>query len=422
MKVDVLIVGGGIAGLWLLAELRAQGINALLATDELGKGQTIASQGIIHGGTKYALTGKLTGAAMAIGEMPRIWRAALNGEGSVDLSKVNILAESQLLWTSGGIGSRMTGFFASKAMKSRMDAVPHAEYPELFRHPAFHGGLYRLDEPVLDVPALLACLREQLADALVQVDVQRSGLQQAGNTFRYHAVLPDGSELEIDASQIVLTAGAGNEALMAPLASTPLSQRGGVLSQRGESLLERCSLSGVEGSRRELPTMQRRPLQMVMLRGGLPMIYAHALGMSDKPRATITSHKDAQGQTVWYIGGQPAEQGVGKPAAEVIAATRHELAELLPWVDFDGMEWATWNVDRAEGCQPDGSRPDQPAFFHMANVTLAWPTKLAFAPMLASSLQSALSVAKSVGKWPVESLPTPPVAHSIWNEVDFIRL
>ena len=95
MNVDVLIVGGGIAGLWLLAELRAAGVNALLATDELGKGQTIASQGIIHGGTKYALTGKLTGATLAIGDMPRIWRSALNGEGAVDLKRVNILTESQ---------------------------------------------------------------------------------------------------------------------------------------------------------------------------------------------------------------------------------------------------------------------------------------------------------------------------------------
>jgi len=106
MCVDVLILGGGIAGLWLLADLRAQGVNALLATDELGKGQTIASQGIIHGGTKYALTGKVTGATLAIGDMPRLWRAALQGEGTVDLSKVNVLTESQLLWTSGGIGSR----------------------------------------------------------------------------------------------------------------------------------------------------------------------------------------------------------------------------------------------------------------------------------------------------------------------------
>ncbi len=390
MNVDVLIVGGGIAGLWLLAELRAQQVDALLVTDELGKGQTIASQGIIHGGTKYALTGKLTGAAMAIGEMPGIWRAALNGEGPVDLSNVNILADSQLLWTSGGIGSRMTGFFASKAMKSRMDAVPYSEYPELFRHPDFHGGLYRLDEPVLDVPSLLGCLQEQLADALIQVDIQRSGLQQAGNSYRYHATLTDGTELEIAAGQIVLTAGAGNEAL---LASSALNQQAGM--------------------------MQRRPLQMVLLRGDLPMLYAHALGMSDKPRATVTSHKDATGKTIWYIGGQPAEQGVGKPVADVIAATRTELQGLLPWVNFDGLEWATWHVDRAEGLQEGGSRPDQPMVHHIHNLLVAWPTKLAFAPMLTRSLQSALSVAKSGRNQQTGRYLPPPVASSIWDVVDY---
>ncbi len=391
MCVDVLILGGGIAGLWLLADLRAQGVNALLATDELGKGQTIASQGIIHGGTKYALTGKVTGATLAIGDMPRLWRAALQGEGTVDLSKVNVLTESQLLWTSGGIGSRMTGFFASKAMKSRMDAVPQNEYPALFRHTAFHGGLYRLDEPVLDVPDLLAKMREQFSDALVQVDTAQSHLVLRDGNYTYAAVLPDGSPLDVVAQQIVLTAGAGNEAL---LASTLLSQR-------------------------ELPTMQRRPLQMVLVRGDLPMIYAHALGMSDKPRATITSHRDAAGNVVWYIGGQPAEQGVGKPAAEVMAATRRELADLLPWVNFNGMAWATWNVDRAEGSQPDGSRPDQPTLHRYANVTVAWPTKLAFAPMLAARLQQTWAVQAS-GTTPLAAhLPTPPVARCLWDSATF---
>ncbi|OQX15838.1 MAG: FAD-dependent oxidoreductase [Thiothrix lacustris] len=386
MQVDVLIVGGGIAGLWLLAELQAQGVNALLATDELGKGQTIASQGIIHGGTKYALTGKVTGATLAIGDMPRLWRAALNGEGAVDLCKVKVLADSQLLWTSGGLGSRMTGFFASKAMQSRMEAVPRNDYPDLFRHPEFHGGLYRLDEPVLDVPSLLETLREQLAAALVQVDVQRSGLQRVGEVYGYRAVLPDGRELMVEAGHIMLTAGAGNEAL---LASAAPSQR-----------------------------MQRRPLQMVLVRGQLPLLYAHALGMSDKPRATITSHRDKHGNTVWYIGGQPAEQGVGKPAAEVIAATQHELAQLLPWVDFTGMAWSTWNVDRAEGCQQDGSRPDQPMVQRFANVTVAWPTKLAFAPMLAARLRAELGARAAGGNSlaaDAGQLPTPPVALSIWD-------
>jgi glycerol-3-phosphate dehydrogenase len=384
LSVDVLIVGGGIAGLWLLAELRGKGVNALLATDELGKGQTIASQGIIHGGTKYALSGKLTGATLAIGDMPRLWRTALNGEGAVDLSRVNILAESQLLWTSSGIGSRLTGFFASKAMKSRMEAVPHKDYPELFQHAAFHGGLYRLDEPVLDVPSLLATLREQLAEALVQVDVAQSGLQPVGEKFVYRAVLPDGETLMIEVGQIILTAGAGNDALLALL--------------------------------RSRPQMQRRPLQMVMMRCDMPMVYAHALGMSDKPRATITSHKDSQGKTIWYIGGQPAEQGVGKPPAEVIAATRHELTDLLPWLDFSHTEWATWNVDRAEGCQPDGSRPDQPMFARTANVTVAWPTKLAFAPMLATRLLEMLPLTRGETALP-SHLPIPPIATAIWNQV-----
>lgn len=398
LKVDVLIIGGGIAGLWLLAELRAQGINALLATDELGKGQTIASQGIIHGGTKYALSGAVSNATLAIGDMPRLWRAALRGEGTVDLSKVKVLAAHQLLWTSGGIGSRLTGFFASKAMQSRMQAVATADYPPLFQDKAFKGSLYRLDEPVLDVPSLLASLREQLADALVQVDAQASRLQPERNGYAYQAVLPDGAELNIAAQQIVLTAGAGNETLLRQLA----------LRRQPPPVL---------------PRMQRRPLHMVLVRGDLPLLYAHALGMSDKPRATITSHYDAAGRVVWYIGGQPAEHGVGKPAAQVIAATRAELAELLPWLDLRGKAWATWQVERAEGLQADGSRPDQPVLAQHANLTVVWPTKLAFAPMVAARLQSVSNMAQSPRQpLPAADLPTPPLAMPIWEQAHFTQI
>lgn len=387
MNVEILIVGGGIAGLWLLAELRDKGVNALLVADELGKGQTIASQGIIHGGTKYALIGKVTDATLAIGDMPRIWRAALQGEGAVDLSQVNLLAESQLLWTSSSMGSRLTGFFASKAMKSRMEALPVADYPTLFQHTQFQGGLYRLDEPVLDIPVLLACLRDQLADRLLQVDIIRSGLQAFGGKYAYHAVLPDGQCFDITAQHIVLTAGVGNERLLAQVSS-------------------------------HVPNTQRRPLQMVMLRGDLPLVYAHALGMSDKPRATITSHIAQDGKTVWYIGGQPAEQGFSKPATEVIMATHTELQALLPWMDFSTLEWATWHVDRAEMAQSDGGRPDQPSISQIANVTVAWPTKLAFAPMLATQLCKMLSLHKIQNVSEYKSVHfVPPVAEPIWNQV-----
>ena len=67
LSTDVLIVGGGIAGLWLNARLRRAGYATLLVeADRLGGGQSVKSQGIIHGGTKYALHGALTGSSEAI--------------------------------------------------------------------------------------------------------------------------------------------------------------------------------------------------------------------------------------------------------------------------------------------------------------------------------------------------------------------
>ena len=96
---DAIIIGGGIAGLWLLNRLTSDGYGCvLLEADELGCGQTLASQGMIHGGIKYALGGALTGASEAIADMPDRWRAALAGEGPVDLSGLEVLA--CLLYTS----------------------------------------------------------------------------------------------------------------------------------------------------------------------------------------------------------------------------------------------------------------------------------------------------------------------------------
>ena len=81
VQLDVVIFGGGGAGLWLLDELVRQGFSALLMEAHgLGSGQTVASQGIIHGGLKYTLSGLLTPSASAIRDMPGVWRACLAGE------------------------------------------------------------------------------------------------------------------------------------------------------------------------------------------------------------------------------------------------------------------------------------------------------------------------------------------------------
>jgi glycerol-3-phosphate dehydrogenase len=146
-----------VAGLWTLQALAAAGYRvALLEADALGGVQSIASQGIIHGGTKYALGGVLTDSAQAIGDMPHVWRECLEGRGEIDLRRVRVLSEHQFLWSTRGLTSRLAGFFAGQLMQSRMRSVPASERPEPFTGRWFRGDLYRLDEPVLDVASLFA--------------------------------------------------------------------------------------------------------------------------------------------------------------------------------------------------------------------------------------------------------------------------
>ncbi len=386
LQCDAVILGGGVAGLWLLKRLRREGYRAvLLELDRLGAGQTRYAQGIIHGGTKYALTGKLTGSSEAIAEMPARWRACLAGSGEVDLSGVALMSDHQYMWSTTSLTSRMAGFFASKLMRSRTATVDGAARPELFRHPAFKGQVYRLDEPVLDTASLV---RELAAGEPVY---PASGLTLDSECHNQLA-FSDGRRIETRA--LVLCAGGGNEML---------------LRQLGH----------------DHPQMQRRPLKMVMVRGAaLPGgVYAHCLGANALPRITITSHFDEQGHTVWYIGGQPAEEGVKRSDAEQIAATRAELQGLLPWVDFASCEWATLDIDRAEVRMGDGGRPDDCYVAAVGSVITAWPTKLALAPRLADKVIEQLEQAGigpagefAVPDWPhAEQAPLPWQEEEQWH-------
>jgi glycerol-3-phosphate dehydrogenase len=388
-RVDMAIFGGGIAGLWLLARLRNAGYSALLfETRALGGVQTIASQGIIHGGAKYALTGNLSDSAKAIGDMPRIWRDCLAGSGELDLSAVRLLSEHQYLWSTENIVSRVAGFFASKAMRSRMTPVPVSERPPIFQSSAFSGKLYQLEEPVLDTGSLVAALAEQYGEYCYRIEGESIELTE-GEAGAPSTLVLDG-KIELQARRLILAAGAGNERLLAQLG-------------------------------RSGPEMQRRPLHMVMVRGGLPELYAHCLGGGTTPRITITSYPAPEpGERVWYIGGQLAESGVQRNEQEQIGAAQRELAELLPWVDLSALRWAGLRVDRAEPKSPGGRRPDSCYLQSERGVITVWPTKLAFAPRLAQELLSRIGaegvIPREPGAVQLLDLERVPLARYPWEE------
>lgn len=385
ISTDVLIVGAGVAGLWLNARLRGQGFSTVLVESaSLGGGQSLKSQGIIHGGAKYALHGALSGASEAIADMPRRWREALAGNGELDLTGVRILSEAHYLWSPGTIAGNLTSFFASKAVRGRVDQVKGDELPPALQNPRFKGKVYRLAELVVDVPSLIQRLAELAGDSLL-AGQHIEPLHEAGELVGLRV---DGRDIR--AQRIVLSAGGGNADLLQALG----------VSQ---------------------PQMQRRPLHMVLVKGPtLKPLFAHCLGGGPKPRITVTTHPAADGQCVWYLGGDLAEaDGVAREPVAQIAAARKELESLLPWVDLSQAQWATLRVDRAEPAQSGLVRPDNAFLDVQQRLLVGWPTKLALAPDFADRVLASLS-RDGIHPTPqpaLTDLPRPPLATPVWDQL-----
>lgn len=363
-EVDGLIFGGGIAGLWTLARLRREGYSALLVEcDRLGAGQTIASQGIIHGGVKYALGGHATSSSEAISAMPDLWRACLAGRGEVDLSRARTLSDRCAIWTAGGFGARLMGLAASRAIRARPRYWAISERPAALAEAPAGVDVYGVDEPVLDVASVVRALADAHESALIAApfpDGVRLLRGEAGiESVRLVVGVGFGvREVEVRAERYIFCAGAGNAEYLSRLGP---------------------AIAG-------FVRMQRRPLHMVLARGDLPELHGHAIGASPTPLATITSARTSDGDMAWWIGGRIAEEGVERGAGAQIEAAREELGRLLPWVRLEGARYATWRVDRAEGAQTGGKRPEGAIVRRVGNAIFCWPTKLALAPVAAGAI------------------------------------
>ena len=390
---DIVIFGGGIAGLWLLNRLRAVGYSALLLeSGALGGGQTVKSQGIIHGGMKYALTGSLTSEAVEMADMPDIWRACLVGKGELDLSAVPVLSNHQYLWSPQKFASRLTGFLAGAALASKVESVDKKDYPVIFQNPAFKGEVYALNEMVIDVPVLIRELVKANQDAVYQIEpLNHQELKFNENGQLVSAtVYFAGKAVEISAQHFVFAAGSGNEVIINKL-------------------------------KKDAVAMQRRPLHMVMVQ--LPFdyaVYAHCMGLGTRPRITITTHHTLSGKTIWYLGGQLAEDGVKRSKEEQIAAARKELETLFPWLDFSHAQFATFHIDRAEPKQRGMLKPETSFAKTIQNITVAWPTKLALAPKLTREIMAIFDETKLTPRVfdtrELRAWPMPPVASPAWEE------
>ncbi len=369
-------MGGGIAGLWALRRLTAAGYNAVLfEADKLGSGQTLASQGMIHGGLKYALGGNLTGASEAIAGMPARWRACLAGSGEIDLSGVTPLSDTYYLFAGRSALGKLATFFASKSLRGRIDRLTRREFPPAFA--GFDGNMYALADLVVDVPQLLQELSTPVSGRIYRARIDGSNCTAREQGFE---LALGGHSLHV--RTLVCCAGPGAETLQQDLGVEPI-------------------------------TMQRRPLRQVLVQQPMAHpLYAHCLTNISRPepRLTITTHGDTL-----YLGGRIATEGVERDDAEQIAHARRELAECLPWMDFSQARISTLYVDRAEPRQASRLRPDEAFVERRGDFIQCWPTKLTLAPDAADRILGLLPPPHTESQTPSLDLPVAPVGKLPWT-------
>lgn len=343
VHVDVAFVGGGVASLWLAWLARNQGLSAVvIAPEPLGGEQTMASQGIIHGGAKYSLPGQEKRASPGqLAAMPGRWRRCLAGNGvagsgDIDLRGVTVLAEHVELRACTS-RARLRRRAAARLLAGAANM------------PAQLDRVSRLPDFVIDVESLMGRLVAGIEDCLLP---EKVGPEQVRRGDEGVAGI-DLATTTVVAERYVFAAGAGNVEL-AP------------------------RLSFASGA----PML--RPLHQVWAVFDQPQAaFAHCLvrAFGTEPDVTVTTHSDGN-RTVLYLGGHLATAGVGRSAGEQIEAAKHTLARALPQVDLAKSHFGTLRVDRAEPRRGLASRTDDAFLATAGNAVLCFPVKLSLAPRL----------------------------------------
>ncbi len=379
LEIDALVIGGGVAGLFILDALARRGVGALLCeATALGSSQTTASQGILHAGMKYSLGGLVGDDAQEAARAAELWQSMLAGNGG-DLRGVRVLSRECYLWRSSGLVAAASLAAARVGLRTRPESVAAPDRPAWLK--GVSGDVLRLPETVIDPISLVGELSNRHAERLARGTVAAITVTEDAVTVAFSsAALP-----QVRARHVILAAGAGNESL--------------------------ASMAGI------VEPMQRRPLRQALLRGDLPLVFGHCI---DGARTRVTITSDTLGEDrVWQVGGEVAEAGASMAPAEFERVVRSELAEVLPSGVFGPCSFASYLVDRAEPHTPSGRRPPRAHSAAHGALRVVWPVKLVLAPFVAEEIAHAMPTPEHPGaEWPA-AIMRPALARRPWDDISW---
>lgn len=383
---DIVIIGGGVAGCWLMHRLRQQKYRAILIERQsLGGVQTIASQGIIHSGLKYALQNPRR--MRQLKQTSQHWGLSLKNRRLPMLGDAKLLSADCLLWSGPRRRSRAFAALANALAADRARKLRTDEYPEIFDED-FAGNIYSMETPVIDMPSLMRAISAPHEKFMFQVADCR--LHSDGRQVSLEISTEEGEQHRLKPRMCVLAAGAGNAKL---------------LDEAGE------------GS----PVMRTAPLRQLMVHAeNLPELHGHYLEPGRGPQLTITTHRNADNQAVWYIGGALAANCRNEAAGVLMLRT--SMARLFKDDPLRNARFKMLEFTRAEPVLRNGRGMDGFVEFskRLSNLVTVWPVKLTLTPSLTPKLMGGLRQRElhpeDDAPAPDLSLPAPPVAAAPWHD------
>jgi glycine/D-amino acid oxidase-like deaminating enzyme len=380
---DVLIIGGGVQGLWLLNDLRSEGYSALLLERRaLGDGQTCHSHVYLHQGHLY----RDVGLAMRLKEITPRWREWLARRSDQRL----------------GVVPSYFGFANPADARTREalwnDPRLGLNYRVVTNDPprALAGGAVRVvlesAEVCLDGRWLVSELRRGVDDWISQVEQVRAialdlsrvagGRPRGGQVEEVVVTMPGGpAPVRFQPSALVLAAGAGNQTLL-------LQATGGnpILLGRlsNNQQLRLAYMLVIRGPSEELP-----PLTGVFPDlGGLFQV-SRRLADSDE---VVWLVSDQRSQMLTFV-----EDWIEFDASWWLRAVLSNLERLAPRLFGSSplrgrFQWGIYAAPKAEG-RSEGAIPLEERIeqFGIENLWTLWPTKLTLAPKVSQDVVAAIS-------------------------------
>lgn len=405
--VDILIIGGGAQGLWLLNDLTKRNYRAvLLERRELGGGQTCHSHGLIHRGHYYDDIDMM----IILNAAAQFWKAFVveKGLGRADTSRA-------LAGFGAGAAVQRHKYFWNAAGLN-FSPCARDDFPAMLQ-----GGkvchLFQTDEFSVDTSEVVAELAHDVDHAIYKLDECKGSLEfemDGASVVRVTALL-SGCEVTFKPSFVVFSAGVGNYSLLAKLgadnnvvpAGTP------VQAQRKNHMMV---LRG--------PTL---PLITAVfpIRGGLDGVFLCSRRDPDsrEPVWLISDHNSTpfpmSNEEESSIGPEPSEEWVQR----MMVSLRATAPQLLTDRSAQDVQVAVYTGLTSERNFGIGSHMTDlfidPLGFE--NLLTVWPTKLTMTPFASNVVLRFIrpKVPEPSGKWPIVDrdvkLPGPKIAREMWR-------